>query len=779
MGKLYLGGKKIFDSADIDAQVATKVDKVSGKQLSTEDYTTAEKEKLESLYNYDDSSIKALINTHKEDTTNPHSVTKAQVGLGNLTNDVQVKRSEMGVAGGVATLDSDGLVPSSQLPSYVDDVLEYDTLSQFPEKGESGKIYIALDTNLSYRWGGTTYVVVASDLALGETSATAYPGDKGKSTTDSLNSHLKDTNNPHNVTKSQVGLGNVDNTSDVNKPVSTSQQSALDKKVDKVTGKQLSTEDFSSAYKEKLDGAALIVELTNAEFDALETKDSQTLYVVPATKLAVGDDVIVDNTYIEYMNNKIDNHIADTNVHIPSGGEKGQILMSKEDGSPYWASTYLATSALIDLLSYGIEWDTTLDTPDCTRIGNPLLHRSLPIQSAWKGCIAKDGVVQYYLNADDWAYKEDGTTEAVLDGTDGDVMVDTGLTWYIKSEEDGNMRRVRISTVQIDSTWIEVPRVLIDAYRSTVDTTDSSSPKARSVVNTTAAFRGGSNRSAYDVYLNGSDETEADIFKTDLGKPRTAISRTTMRKYARNNNKYVLSYDFYKWCHYWLPVIEYATFNLQQDFNAELDANGYHQGGLSAGVTNWDGGKWNNYNGSNPLTPCGYTNELGNHTGIKAFTTNGYTSNAIRYRGIENIFGDIWTNLDGVIIQNDADSMNDSGNCVYKNVYTCKDPDKFSDSITSNYQFVAHEINSASYIGEFNLGETAEIIPISLGGGATTKKCDYNYVGDVTNTSLRTLRVGGAARDGSYAGVGYFYSGDSVGYSYAHFGFRTYCPYLE
>jgi hypothetical protein len=769
MSKLYLGGKKIFDSADIDASLATKVDKVSGKQLSTEDYTTAEKEKLESLFNYDDTSVKSLINTHKEDTTNPHQVTKAQVGLGNLTNDAQVKRSEMGVAGGVATLDNDGLIPSSQLPSYVDDVLEFDSLSAFPENGESGKIYMALDTNLSYRWGGTTYVVIASSLALGETSATAYPGDKGKSTTDSLNNHIKDTNNPHNVTKSQIGLGNVDNTSDVNKPVSTLQQAALDKKVDKVTGKQLSTEDFSSAYKEKLDGAALIVELTNAEFDALETKDSQTLYVVPATKLAVGDDVIVDNTYIEYMNTKINEHIADDSVHIPSGGEKGQLLMSNGDGTSSWATTELE-----DLLSYGVEWDTTSSSPDCTRIGNPLLHKSLPIQSALKGCVAIGGVVQYYLNADNWAYKEDGTTESVLDGTDGDVMVDTGMDWYIKSQESGTKRRVRISTVQIDSTWVKVERALLSFTDVTVDTTDTDNPKARCVVNNTAAFRGGGNRESYDTYL------ETDVFKTDLGKPRTNITRALMRTYARNNDQYLLNYDNYKYVYYWLFVIEYATFNCQKGFNAELDANGYHQGGLGAGVTNWSSSNWNSYRGGYySFVPCGYTNDLGNHSGIKALTVNGTTSYVPRYRGIENLFGSTWKNLDGVIIQNDVNTDNGSGTYLYKNVYTCKDPDKFSDTLTSDYEFVAHELNTDGYIGEFNLGETAEIIPLTVGGDTTKKKCDYHYVGSKTDTTLRTLEVGSAASHGSIAGVGCFSSFDSVGASSAYVSFRTYCPYIK
>lgn len=107
------------------------------------------------------------------------TLTKSDVGLGNVTNDAQVKRTEMGVANGVATLDASGLVPSSQLPSYVDDVLEYDMVSSFPSTGEAGKIYVAKDTNLTYRWTGTAYIEISKSLALGETSSTAYAGDKG------------------------------------------------------------------------------------------------------------------------------------------------------------------------------------------------------------------------------------------------------------------------------------------------------------------------------------------------------------------------------------------------------------------------------------------------------------------------------------------------------------------------------------------------------------------------------------------------------------------------
>ena len=119
-----------------------------------------------------------------------------------------------------------GKIPASQLPAYVDDVLEFANLASFPVTGENGKIYIAIDTNLTYRWGGSSYVVMSSSLALGETSSTAYRGDRGKIAYD----HSQVTHD-----KNLVGLGNVDNTSDLNKPISIATQTALDLKLDKGT----------------------------------------------------------------------------------------------------------------------------------------------------------------------------------------------------------------------------------------------------------------------------------------------------------------------------------------------------------------------------------------------------------------------------------------------------------------------------------------------------------------------------------------------------------------
>lgn len=237
-----------------------------------------------------------------------------------LNSKVQQFINSKGAPNGLASLNESGIIPSAQLPSYVDDVIEVDTFSNLPGTGESGKIYIVQDTNLTYRWSGTDYVEISKSLALGETSSTAYPGDKGKATTDKLNripdklitdtvnvnqstteavlnfttyrqeaqqigrntltitsattsqaglmsssdktkldglkdqagitsdidavqtnleTHINNKSNPHEVTKDQVGLGNVDNTSDANKPISNATQTALNDKFSATDGNAL------------------------------------------------------------------------------------------------------------------------------------------------------------------------------------------------------------------------------------------------------------------------------------------------------------------------------------------------------------------------------------------------------------------------------------------------------------------------------------------------------------------------------------------------------------
>jgi hypothetical protein len=258
------------------------------------------------------------LNTHIQDKSNPHQVTKEQVGLGNVTDDAQVKRSEMGMPEGVATLDATGKVPSSQLPSFVDDVIEVDSFDLLPETGETGKIYVTKDTNLTYRWSGSQYVEISESLALGETSSTAYPGDKGKATTDKVNAHTSDYNNPHKVDKAQVGLGNVDNTADLDKPVSNATQELVDNTKKELEEKINNSGNDLQDNIDKIDERVTNIEDSIAQPGGLATLDDAGK--VPLEQLpSLVDDVIE----------------VDSFEHLPETGETGKIYVTKDTNLLY------------------------------------------------------------------------------------------------------------------------------------------------------------------------------------------------------------------------------------------------------------------------------------------------------------------------------------------------------------------------------------------------------------------------------------------------------------
>lgn len=561
----------------------------------------------------------------------------------------------------------------------------------------------------------------------------------------------------------EVDLTGYYNKTQVDKAIEDSEArstAAIALKVDKVDGKQLSTNDYTTAEKQEV--AKIANKVDKVEGKQLSTEDYTT----------------AEKTKLQGVAANANNYVHPTtagNKHIPAGGAKGQILVNTGDGTAEWQDNQggggIDYTGLEDIYSYGVEWDSTVADPTLTRIGNPLLHKSLPVQSQYKGCVADGATINYYLDPNDWSKKADGS-DSVLDGTDGTVRVHIPK-FYGKSGVEGTKRWVRMSTIKMDDTWIEIPEMLVDAYRSTVDTTVSATPKAVSVVNTTTQFRGGGNRTANDTYL------ETDKFRSDLGKPRTNISRANMRTYATNAGSEMLCYEYYKWIFYWAWVIEYATLNSQKAYTADLTADGYHQGGLGDGVTTWDGTNWNNYNGYYPLTPCGYCNDIGNFTGVKdlvipetvineSTTVASKTFKVPRWRGFDNPFGDIWTNLDGIILERTEANQPSS-------VYTTTDPTAFGDDNTAKGKMTVAgtEVAADGWTKDFDLGETGEIIPSVVGGSATTYMCDYHYC-NASSTALRTLIVGGRASDGGgTAGLGYFHSHNGVGGASADVGFRT------
>ena len=459
-----------------------------------------------------------------------------------------------------------------------------------------------------------------------------------------------------------------------------------------------------------------------------------------------------ENNLKETLNTKYDSN------NIPVASKELLGIAKVGDGLNVNAGVIsIAPDYLVDMMSYGVEWNVTIADPTCTRIGNPLFHKSLPIQSEYKGCVVKNGKLQYYLNPNDWTKTSNGSNSN-LDGTDGDVMIHTPK-FYGKSGSNGNKRWVRISTVKVDASWVEIPEMFISAYRNTIYT-DGDTTKIASVVSTDAKYRGGGRRSAYDEYLS------TDQFKTDLGKPVSNISRSTMRTYAADTGQELLCYEFYKWIFYWNYVIEYANFNSQKEFNSELTSDGYHQGGLGPGLATWDWGSWNAYNGNYAITPCGYTNEFGNFSGVKAIQLQSpeKTLYANRWRGFENPFGDIWTNLEGIVIKRDAAKAN-------SNVYTTTDVSKYGEDY-SLFDIAGVEIAQDGWIGTFDLGSKAEIIPSSIAGSESTYKCDYHWC-NVDYVENRTLLVGGCADNGGLAGLGTFYSDFGVGNAGTNVGFRS------
>lgn len=689
---------------------------------------------------------------------------------------------------------------------------------------------------------------------------------------------------------------------------------------------------------------------------------------IPSKLSALTNDnnTVTDSNYVHTDNNytSTEKSKLSTLEGLPEGGEVGQYLVKDANNNAQWLSPTYPVD-IMDLISYGVEWDVTVADPKCTRIGNPELHRTLPIQSAYRGCIAQGKNIMYYLDANDWRLKQRHDTANILEYTDDTITITDGsvlvadqwiklndttfgqvtsvtdntatIKWedtptfnttnsiiigsrlngydgqvmvhiprfYYRSWIDGNKRRVRTSTIKVDDTWIENPEMLVGAYRSTVLNTVPENMgylstlqvnSAISVVNDHDYCRGGGDRSDYDVYA------DTDPFRSDLCKPRTNLNRATMRTYARNASNELLCYDYYKTVFYWNYVIEYANFNCQDAFNPELTSDGYRQGGLDAGITTVNSSIWSDYNSQYPLTPCGYGDNLGNNTGIKplivpefkhtylsiwfsswtsnkdtctssvstqnsrliqyvkstsdyAFSANadetwgpttyeitgltngqtvifkerqtgynystavvlkevtkngnvtinwsgynagstkyvgfssiqsqcnirirntnqntyeevayaGQTCSMPRWRGFDNPFGDIYTNLEGVIIQGDTE-----GNP--KTVYTTTNPDNFGDSdvYKEKMRIAGHEIHSDNYIKTFDLGETAEIIPSSVGGSVTTYKCDYHWAGS-KDASLRRLTIGGNADTSYRAGLTLFISNNGIDKAFSSIGFR-------
>ncbi len=299
-------------------------------------------------------AVQKNLDTHIANTSNPHKITKATIGLGSVENKssatirgeltsanvtkalgfTPVDASLKGAASGLAELDSSGKVPAAQLPSYVDDVLEYTNTTLFPEEGESGKIYVATATNKSYRWTGSGYTELSQSVALGETSSTAYRGDRGAV----AYKHSQTAHAPANAEANvQSDWNETDSASDafiLNKPTSLPANGG---NADTVSGHTVKSDvpenaDFTNTTYNVMGGASS------------SKAGSEGLVPAPAAG-AQAKFLRGDGTW--QAANNYTHPTTSGNKHIPSGGSTGQILKWASDGTATWGSDIIGTTITV------------------------------------------------------------------------------------------------------------------------------------------------------------------------------------------------------------------------------------------------------------------------------------------------------------------------------------------------------------------------------------------------------------------------------------------------
>ena len=415
---------------------------------------------------------------------------------------------------------------------------------------------------------------------------------------------------------------------------------------------------------------------------------------------------------------------------------------------------------------YGVRHYYNNASPELTRIGAAALHQELPVQSQMRRCVVDStGAVKYYLSATDSTKKADGTA-ANLTGADGQVMVEIPAHYRKCSlnSAQGYMD-VEISLYNFEGA-IPVPRYLVGSYEASLDRDNN---LLSSVVNTTAAFRGGSNNADWD-----------STYRSLLGMPATNINLNDFRQYGRNRGT---GWGCYDWnAHlaiYWLFAIEYATLDSQKAFTSTLTAEGFHKGGLGLGVSTFS--NWSTYNSSNPIIPCGFTNSLGNNTGVVTYTLtpeqaeaygSEHSESVPSYRGIENPFGHIWKWTDGV--------LGKGVNNEYQEIYVSRDPAQYASALNDSYVDMGREATAYGYCKAILASDPSypqqqrvygDIFMRENSGSSGTFFCDYHYPGKVNN-SIYGLLVGGGAGSGAYAGLACLGVDSMPSYAYVSFGSR-------
>lgn len=728
------------------------------------------------------SSIVDAIN--KGDAAVKAQVDRLDTKIDDVNEDLQDFKALKGQPNGLAELDGNGKVPASQLPSYVDDVMDAyatytvsptgvlqdiqlyaDAEHETPIVGERDKIYVNVtpgEVSYQFRWSGSQWVHIDSNaIIIGDITGTAYDGGKGKAMENVVNSmpdnllstFQLDQTDVNNITISLTGVEKsggkyVQSTlADITITPATNTVAGLMTGAEKLAINE-TLPDAINDEKVARENAVKELKAKDTELqgniDSLETALNQDITELRSTILKVNDKVGLTEAN-EMPDLSSTNYLADSPSAISAA-----VTLDEEIGK---------LSRNENELWYGVKFDLANgSSPDGVRTGNMEMHKTLPIQSKMRGCtINNDDNTKRYLKADNWNEWEDGVT--VTDDSNGrapEIMVEIPEHYRLLVATPDNTVEIRMSEYNLPG-YTKVEKKYIGAYEGVINT--------------------------------GSVDTQNTLRSIAVStlklKPVVNKTRNQFQTFARGNNR-TNNWNIYTYGAHrdltWLFVVEYATLNSQKAFNANLTTEGYHQGGLGEGVTT--GTVTVNGATTYSFVHSGVTKSLGNGTGIIEYThtntdaeggsTGTKTVNVPRYRGIENPFGHVWKNVIDVVVAGTDNS-----------VYICKDYTKFGtfeggtnptaeQLIAAGYElqdFKESTITS-QYVKKLVNNNQADLFPAIVGNGAssTTYYCDYHWTNAVATP--RTLLIGGHSDYGSYAGLFSLHSYYGLGYSGAHVGTR-------
>lgn len=775
-----------------------KVDKVEGKGLSTNDYTTPEKNKL--------AAIEAEANKYVLPAATASALGGVKIGS-NITlangGTISITKANVTSALGVdpttkyVTLDTDQTITGNKsfnsdqyrLPGhyyhngygnegvryihYYSNDEKYDEINTRPTEvqyrisnGDGSFKTIVFSNTLFYtmnklqlgndanRWGNI--------YTLGQLNSTVATGTapiRVASTTlcTNLNADMVDGYGVSNFNTDSVSIkrsinsvnqSNAENWIKLCTLPLTSQVTAQDKRVVfEIVGGTDIGEKY--AYCATLTASTRVTE--NVELRILNSIDTISITTFIAGYVITSDKVEI---WIRTSNQ----WGANTNIVCKYASTNADDILSSPATTQRPSNFVLGNIKTLDAPDwYGVSWSETSSNPDCTRIGNMDMHRTLPIQSMMKGYLYfKDGNLLYRMLKlnDSWTKCENYSAggwrdvDALLEDNNINVMIKIPEFWWIDDYTESTETHNLKICPHAKPGWYHHKEAYV---------------------------------SAYEGYIDGN------YYRSSKNKiPSVNFTRSAVRPKARanglGNSWNIYTYNEHRAiCH--LFLIEYATRNSQKAVNTALTVEGFRQGGLGSGCTT--GTVTINGATTYSFIPTGSSDSLGSGSGEVTVTiqqTDSSGSNTTtttrkynRYRGIENPFGHVWKHTDDVI------SVYISGYGA-RFWYKCDSPDHFGDSISNDnpyYKNIAANAVVTGYKTKIVTTSTCDFFALSCNNGSeTTYWCDYNW--DNTDGSLHCLLIGGGSGDGGRAGLFSLASDGGVGHSGANVGSRlTYLPWAE